>query len=146
MCVCVAACGSKTLAKHAPRQAPSDAGAAVDAAIEAGPTKLELLSLRQARLAPGMREAVRAEIDLATEHERPLAPFDVDTCVRAAFDADAPTAVTLVDAPHAMTLATIDAAEGALGQAGPICFRKGDVAVFRFTGQSHVRLVVWQSP
>jgi len=142
----VVACAGASAQRRTPvRATPSDAGIAIDAEAEAGPNKLELLSLGQSKLAKGMRETMRRDIDLAQEHELALAAFDVDTCMRAAFDADAPTAVMLVDS-HAMTLANVDAAAGTLGQAGPICFRKGDVATFRFTGQSHLRIVVWQSP
>jgi hypothetical protein len=122
-----------------------DAGTVVDASVEAGPSKLEVLSRKQAMLAPGMRELVRSDIDLASNHDLTLAAFDVDTCVRIAFEADAPTAVVLQDA-RAMTLGSLDTTSGAMGPAGPICFRKGDVATLRFTGQSRARVVVWASP
>jgi hypothetical protein len=130
--------------QHAPKKI--DAGAAiVDAAVEAGPSKLELLGAKHDRIAPGTREILLRDIDAAKETDVSLPAFEADTCVRVAFDADAPTAITLQDA-RAMTLATVDASEGMLGPTGPVCFRKGDVATLRFTGQSHVRLAVWASP
>jgi hypothetical protein len=143
----VAACGGAHGGAHhaPPSQTVRDAGVIIDAAIEAGPSKLELLGRKHDRLAPGMREITRTEIDLERDHALSLPAFEADTCVRAAFDADAKGAVMLEDA-RAMTLATVDGAEGVLGAAGPVCFRKADVATFRFTGQSHLRLVVWVSP
>ena len=74
-----------------------------------------------------------------------VAAFEADTCVRAAFDADAKAAITLVNA-RGTTLAKADGEEGTLGAAGPVCFKKGDVATFRFEGQSRLRLVIWASP
>jgi hypothetical protein len=120
-------------------------GGSADAAIEAGPTKLELLALKHGSLAPGLREVLRSEIDLAHTQQVTLPVFDVDTCLRIALDADAQTAVVLEDS-HAMTIGSFDGVTGAIGTAGPVCFRKGDTATLRFTGQSHVRVVVWQSP
>jgi hypothetical protein len=147
LCALASACGATSSVKHVQpvKRPPLDAGVVVDAGAEAGASKLELLAMKHAALAPGLREVLRSEIDLAHTQELALAPFDTDTCVRVALDADAPTAVVLQDA-HAMTIGSIDAPSGAIGAAGPVCFRKGDVATLRFTGQSHVRVVVWQSP
>ncbi len=115
--------------------------------VDAGPDKMEVLVARHDRVAPGMREIARREIDLASNKDSTLAldAFTTDTCLRAFFDADAPTEITL-NGSNAMTLATADAAQGAIGAAGPVCFRKGDVATFRFNGQSRLRIVVWVSP
>ena len=125
----------------------SDAGVVIDAAavVEAGPPKIDLLAQKHDTIAPGTREIEKREIDLAKDHELALPAFEADTCVRAAFDADAPTAITLVNA-HGTTLARADGEEGKLGAAGPVCFKKGDVATFRFDGQSKLRLVIWASP
>jgi hypothetical protein len=137
---------------HAPpkpivKPPPGDAGVMVDASaiIDAGPPKIEVLAARHDRIAPGTREIEKREIDLAKDHELALGAFEGDTCVRAAFDADAPTAIVLVNA-HGTTLARADGTEGTLGPAGPICFKKGDTATFRFEGQSRLRLVIWASP
>ena len=139
------ACGHAA-PKPVNKPALADAGVAIDAAVvEAGPPKIDLLAAKHDKIAPGTREIEKREIDLAKEHEVALAAFEADTCVRAAFDADAPTAVTLVNA-HATTLAKVDGEEGTLGAAGPVCFKKGDTATFRFEGQSKLRLVIWASP
>jgi hypothetical protein len=128
------------------KPSPADAGV-VDASpiVEAGPPKIDLLAGKHDKIAPGTREIEKREIDLAKDHELAIAAFEADTCVRAAFDADAPTAITLVNA-HGTTLARADGEEGTLGTAGPVCFKKGDVATFRFEGQSRLRLVIWASP
>ncbi len=128
------------------KPSPADAGV-VDASaiLEAGPPKIDLLAQKHGEIAPGTREIEKREIDLAKDHELAIAAFEADTCVRAAFDADAPTAITLVNA-HGTTLARADGEEGTLAAAGPVCFKKGDVATFRFEGQSRVRLVIWASP
>lgn len=142
------ACGGTTRAQRTPEvhRVPSDAGLAViDAAIDAGPPKIDLVAARHDRVAPGMREIARSDLDLAREHELALPAFQADTCVRAAFDAEAPTAITLVGS-SGMTLSSADGTAGAIGAAGPVCFKKGDVATFRFNGESRLRIVVWASP
>ena len=141
------ACGGTTRAHRTPEvhPAPSDAGATIDAEAEAGPPKIELVAARHDRIAPGMREIARSDLDLSREHELALPAFEADTCVRAAFDADAPTAIMLTGA-GGVTLSSADGTSGAIGAAGPVCFKKGDVARFRFDGQSRLRLVVWASP
>jgi hypothetical protein len=126
----------------------ADASVIGDAgAVEAGPDKMEMLVARHDRIAPGMREIARRDLDLAASKDSTLAldAFTADTCIRALFDSDAPTEITL-SGSNAMTLASADAARGAIGAAGPVCFRKGDTATFRFNGQSHLRIVVWLSP
>lgn len=146
LCAVAAACGAPTSVKHVQPVKPTvQGGGAADASIEAGPSKLELLALKQPSLAPGLREVSRSEIDLAHTQQMALPAFDVDTCVRIALDADAQTAVVLEDS-HAMTIGSFDGVTGAIGNAGPVCFRKGDTATMRFTGQSHIRVVVWESP
>lgn len=144
--IAIAACGGQTVRPARPTPV-RDAGADVakDAAIEAGPDELALLEAKHEELAPGARETTHAEIDLARTRELALGPFDADTCVRAAFHAGAPTAITLVDA-KGIVLAKADAAEGALGPSGPICVRKGDAATFHFDGESRLQIVVWATP
>src|SRR5580765_3804664 len=89
----------------------ADAGTVADAAIvEAGPPKIDLLAGKHDKIAPGTREIEKREIDLAKDHELAVAAFEADTCVRAAFDADAPTAITLVNA-RGTTLAKADGVE-----------------------------------
>ena len=142
----IIACGHAA-PKPVNKPAPSDAGSSNDASaiVEAGPPKIDLLAQKHDKIAPGTREIEKREIDLAKDHELALAAFEADTCVRAAFDADAPTAITLVNG-HGTTLSKSDGAEGTIGAAGPVCFKKGDAATFRFNGQSRLRIVVWASP
>jgi len=144
--VFIIACGHAA-PKPVNKPALSDAGGGTDASamIEAGPPKIDLLAAKHDKIAPGTREIEKREIDLAKDHELALSAFESDTCVRAAFDADAPTAITLVNA-HGTTLAKSDGAEGTIGAAGPVCLKKGDTATFRFEGQSKLRLVIWASP
>jgi hypothetical protein len=143
--IVVVACGHAA-PRPVARASPSDAGV-TDAAVivEAGPPKIDLLAAKHDKIAPGTREIEKREIDLAKDHELALTAFEADTCVRAAFDADAPTAITLVNA-RGTTLSKADGEEGTLGAAGPVCFKKGDTATFRFEGQSRLRLVIWASP
>jgi hypothetical protein len=151
------ACGPPARKPTQPTRATRDAGAdaARDAAPEAGPSALETLAARRDELAPGAREAARAEIDLARQHALPLPVFDADTCVRVAFVASAETDVALVDA-KGMKLASADGTEGALGASGPVCLRKGDAATLRLalaradggavSGSSRLHVVVWATP
>jgi hypothetical protein len=140
----VVACGGARVANTPKRAPPVEAGVVtLDAAVEAGPNKLEVLAAKHDTLARGMREILRREVDAAHESEIALPHFEADTCIRVAFDADAPT---VVDLKTTMTVASLDAAEGALGPSGPVCFRRTDAAVIHFTGQSHVNVVVWASP
>ena len=143
----ILACGGQTTPKKPERPPPKvDASAPIaDAAAEAGPNHLARLQSRHDELAPGTREVLARDVDSAKETELALPVFSVDTCVRVAFDADAQTSVKLENG-RALTLGSLDASEGTLGPQGPICFRKDDVATLRFTGQSHVRVVVWASP
>jgi len=124
--------------------APSDAGV-MDAEVDAGPPKIDLVAARRDRVAPGMREVARSDLDLSRDHELALRAFEVDTCLRAAFDADAPTAITLASS-SGMTLSSADGTSGAIGAAGPVCIKKGDAATFKLNGQSRIRIVVWASP
>lgn len=142
----IVACGPARRARPPQRIVVRDAGVdASDAAIEAGPDKLALLVARQGELAPGARQVTSVTIDASREHEVALPKLEAATCVRAAFDADAPTAITLVNA-RGRTLASADGAEGVIGANGPVCLRGGDVATFRIAGQSRVRIVVWATP
>ena len=143
--VLLAACGSSQVAKPPHVTPKPDAGILDAAVIEAGPSKLERLAAQHDHLAPGMREALRREIDPSKETSVTMPAFETDTCIRVAIDADARTQVTLENA-QALMLGSLDKTEGAIGPSGPVCFRKGDIAMLRFSGQSVVRLVVWASP
>ena len=145
--ITVAACGPAKRARP-PQTITREAGAdasARDAAIEAGPDRLALLAARADELAPGARELAREDLDATRERELKLGKLDASACLRAAFDADAPTKISLVDA-HGRALGGADGTEGAIGAAGPVCFRAGDAPAFRFEGSSRVRIVVWSTP
>ncbi len=146
VCVFVVACGHAA-PKPVNKPVLSDAGSRADASVivDAGPPKIDLLAGKHDKIAPGTREIEKREIDLAKDHELALPAFEADTCVRAAFDADAEATITLVNA-RGTTLAKADGSEGTLGAAGPVCLKKGDAATFRFEGQSRLRLVIWASP
>ena len=140
----VLACGGVRGARP-PERHVADGGRVVDAAVEAGASPMERLLAKHDLLAPGDREVLRRELDAAKEPEVTLPAFERDTCVRVAFDADAPTMVVLQD-EHALALGNADGTSGMLGPSGPICFHKGDVATLKLTGQSVARIVVWASP
>lgn len=143
------ACGGPSAAKRTPTMRVTDAGvdvdAAKDAASEAAPSALAMLEADRDRVAPGAREAASGDLDLSRDHELGMRPFDVDTCIRAAFRAHAPTSISVVDARE-RTVAIADGVEGTIGASGPICFRKGDAVTFRFDGQSRIAIVVWATP
>jgi hypothetical protein len=146
--------------KQPTRVSQRDAGVVVlDAAIDAGPDKLAMLAGKHDILAPGTRELFARDVDgsaaggtsrtqtgdTSRTTDVALGTFDADTCVRVAFDADAPTALSL-QLSDSLVLATADGIDGTLGATGPICFRKTDAVTLHITGQSHVRFVVWASP
>jgi len=144
----LAACGGPTRRARPPsppvvRDAGADASR--DAAADAGPDALALLTERRDELAPGARQILATDADPSREPEIPLPKADVATCVRVAFDAEAPTKLTLVDA-SGRTLGAADGTSGAIGESGPVCFRAGGAPVLRLDGGSHVRVVVWATP
>ncbi len=117
----------------------SAAGAtAPRAAASAGPTAehdLEALLAAGPALAPGMetvaqRTAGAEPVDLVHADAG-------DACVRAAFRASAPVVARLLDG-HGGTLAITGAAtvEGALGERGPVCVRRGDVVRAAVEGEA----------
>jgi len=140
-CACGAAVTAPTPASPPPAPAPIVAtpppapAESFDDLVALGPT-----------LAPGMHEIARkASTDEAVE----LLHADAgDACLRVAFAAAAPIVAKLVDQGGEVLSSVGPAANGALGERGPVCVRKGDVvrATADGAGRSHVRWMVWQAP
>jgi hypothetical protein len=104
------------------------------------------LEARAAVLAPGLKQA--AERESHGERIDLVRAADADTCVRVAFQAAAPITARLVDADGGV-LAQLDAAvpEGALGDRGPVCVRRGDVVGAAADGAGGpVKWIAWASP
>ncbi|HZU85737.1 MAG TPA: hypothetical protein VE987_22575 [Polyangiaceae bacterium] len=130
------------------RGAPAarSAPAAASAASTPSSAPFETLVARRAAVAPGMREVARKEsagdkIEIAPASGR-------DTCVRVAFEADAPVVAKLVDGEGNVLASTDKAAtDGVLGPAGPVCVRKGEaVSAVAEGAPASVRWVAWESP
>jgi hypothetical protein len=158
------ACGAATLSdRHAEPQGHTEAdpeassglalpvGSAVDEG--AGPTEnpsaarsrgFAALEARAPALAPGMDRVVERE----TEGQRVelLRATDRDLCLRVAYEASDPVVARLL-VHDGTTLAETraPAAEGALGERGPVCVRKGETVSAFADGASWVRWVVWGS-
>jgi hypothetical protein len=74
-----------------------------------------------------------------------------DTCVRVAFAATSPIVAKLLDGNGEVLTTVGPAPEGALGERGPVCVRRGEVirAIAVDAGRAHVahvRWVAWQAP
>jgi hypothetical protein len=97
-------------------------------------------------VAPGMREAARKEgagepVELVKADTR-------DLCARVAFQATAPVPVKLVDEAGRVLAETAGPRDrGTLGEAGPVCVRKGEVVKgIAPAGTARVRWVAWAAP
>jgi hypothetical protein len=92
-----------------------------------------------------MREAARVEG--AAPIEREIARADRDTCARAAFVANAPVDVALVDAKGGVLAEHHDVVRGVLGTA---CVTRGGAIALRVSagdaGAARIRAVAWISP
>jgi hypothetical protein len=120
---------------------------ASNAAPTVGPESFDDLAARAASLAPGMREVARKvggasePVDLARADAR-------DTCVRVTFQSSTAIVAKLVDETGTVLATTAQpATDGALGEKGPVCIRKGDTVRGVIDGAgAHVRWMAWQSP
>ena len=136
--------------------APARAGDATrppDARAEAAAPRLrsiESLAARGAELARGMREVDRAEIAVAagTVDRDIVRGAASDTCARVAFAATVPVHAAIVDAKDRVVAEIEPAHEGALGERGPVCARRGDAIRLRISADrpAQVRYVAWASP
>ena len=104
---------------------------------------IESLASMHVRLAPGMREILRGE----ATGEVLLPKATTDECVRVAYAAVTPVVVRLLDHDGSVLGASANGIDGALGGAGPVCFRR-DALVRLEAGvdAGAVRYVVWASP
>ncbi len=128
-----------------PTPAPTQPSAA-SAPPASPPESYDDLAARGPTLAPGMGEiARRSSSGDAVELLRATAG---DACVRVAFAAEAPVAAKLVDGKGEALATAGPALQGALGERGPVCVRKGELvqAVAEGAGKAHVRWVAWQAP
>ncbi|HEX4445097.1 MAG TPA: hypothetical protein VH044_00110 [Polyangiaceae bacterium] len=104
------------------------------------------LEARAAALAPGMR--LTAERENAGERIELVRAGNKDTCARVAFEASEPVIARLLDSAG-LPLAEMHAAanEGALGEQGPVCVRKGDAISASAAGAgARVRWIAWALP
>ncbi len=112
----------------------------------AAPESFDDLAGLAPTLAPGMSEIARkASSGDAVEL---LGAAANDACVRVVFAAESPVVTKLVDG-SGETLATAGpAVQGALGERGPVCVRRGEIirGVAEGAGRSHVRWMAWQAP
>lgn len=143
------ACGAAVSTASAPLPTPAPPASAQPTAAPAPPSPSEsfddLLALGPT-LAPGMGEvARRSSSGDVVELLRAAAG---DACVRVAFAAEAPVVAKLVDSKGEALATAGPATQGALGERGPVCVRKGELvqAAAQGAGRSHVRWVVWQAP
>lgn len=125
---------------HAPALAPPP----VDATP--GPNLFEPIEARGPSIAPGMRQVARRES--AGEKIELLRADQQDTCIRVAFAAAMPVVAKLVDgAGNAVATTAAAAAEGLLGEKGPICIRKGEAVSVMVAGPgAAIRWVAWAAP
>jgi hypothetical protein len=108
-------------------------------------------------LAPGMRAI--AERETAGESVELVRAEGHDQCVRVAFEATSPVVAKLTDAKGiALASSSSPASTGTLGEAGPVCIRKGDavsavvdaagrdVSDAAIHGGTHVLWIAWAAP
>ena len=142
-CACGAAVSTPLPSPPTPATAQPSAASAPPASP---PESYDDLAALGATLAPGMGEiARRSSSGDAVELLRATAG---DACVRVAFAAEAPVVAKLVDGKGEALATTGPGLQGALGERGPVCVRKGErmQAVAEGAGKSHVRWVAWQAP
>lgn len=104
------------------------------------------LEARAGALAPGMRRATERES--TGERVELLRAVAGDACVRVTFGSSVPIIARLLTG-DGMVLAETPAAttDGALGDRGPVCIRKGDtVSAVAEGAAGRVRWVAWASP
>lgn len=141
------ACGAAVTTTAATPATPTSATAqTVASSVPAPAEAFDDLAALGPTLAPGMREIARKA---SAEDGVELLRADAgDACVRVAFAAAGPIVAKLVDQGGEVLSSVGPVADGALGERGPVCVRKGDVvrATAEGAGRSHVRWVVWQAP
>ncbi|MGO9838438.1 MAG: hypothetical protein ACLP1X_30015 [Polyangiaceae bacterium] len=134
------ACGMAAKAK------PADAPAPPSPTATDAPNRFESIVRLGPSIAPGMRLVARRES--AGDKIELVRADEGDTCVRVAFEAAAPIVAKLVDGTDKIIATSgAAAAEGLLGERGPVCIRKGEVLNVTVDGpNSPVRWVAWAAP
>jgi hypothetical protein len=145
----VCACGAAVTETPSLRAGPT---AAATASVPVGPApasseSFDDLLAKAPSLAPGMHEAARR-----SGGAEPIELWRAeasDACLRVAFASTVPVTTKLVLQGGDLLATTGEPeAEGALGEKGPVCVRKGDVVKAQALGGPglHVRWVVWLAP
>jgi len=96
-----------------------------------------------------MREVAR--IESAGDRVEIVRAEGRDACVRVAFEASSPVVARLLDSEGGVLASSdVPAAEGVLGQRGPVCVRRGDTVNAEAGGAdaavATVRWVAWEAP
>jgi hypothetical protein len=145
VCACGAAVTEVPGLSASPPSTPGPASASA-APAPAASESFDDLAAKAPALAPGMHEAARRSGGLdALELWR---AEQGDACLRVAFASSSPVTATLRLQTGELLAASAQAAvEGALGEKGPVCVRKGDIVKGVAEGPpAHVRWMVWQAP
>ncbi len=143
------ACGAAATTTATPERVASAAsGQAATAPVPAPAESFDDLVALGPTLAPGMREIARKVSGASDDGVELLRADSGDACVRVAFAAAGAIVAKLVDQGSDVLSTIGPVAEGALGERGPVCVRKGDVvrAIADGAGRSHVRWMAWQAP
>jgi len=146
------ACGAATAkgraddAQRPRRDGRTDAADGAGAPTSGGDRSFVSLEGRATILAPGLHQAVERET--GGERVELVRAASHDACVRVAFESSGPVTARLLDADGGV-LAEMHAAaaEGALGEHGPVCIRRGDtVSAVAEGGGVRVKWIAWTSP
>ncbi len=139
-------------------QATASSSAAPDANVEAdaaaAPLPPEIEALVVSGISDGLRERARGVLVLPSAPAAPsselvlLERASEDTCVRVGFSAGAPVTPDLQDGRGRSLSASAPRREGALGDGGPVCLRRGDTLRLRVEGAAGTRVswVLWSAP
>jgi len=146
------ACGAATVkgraddAQRLRRNSRADAADGGGGASGGGDRSFVSLEGRATVVAPGLHQA--AERETGGERVELVRAASHDACVRVAFESSSPVTARLLDADGGV-LAEMHAAaaEGVLGEHGPVCIRRGDaVSAVAEGGGVRVKWIAWTSP
>jgi len=146
------ACGAATVkgraddAQRLRRDSRADAADGGGGASGGGDRSFVSLEGRATVVAPGLHQA--AERETGGERVELVRAASHDACVRVAFESSSPVTARLLDADGGV-LAEMHAAaaEGVLGEHGPVCIRRGDAVSAVAEGSGvRVKWIAWTSP
>jgi hypothetical protein len=146
------ACGAATVkgraddAQRLRRNSRADAADGGGGASGGGDRSFVSLEGRATVVAPGLHQA--AERETGGERVELVRAASHDACVRVAFESSSPVTARLLDADGGV-LAEMHAAaaEGVLGEHGPVCIRRGDAVSAVAEGSGvRVKWIAWTSP